>query len=93
MASSFTSFLDHTQRRSTSVGLLWTSYQPVAETSDNTQHSQQTDIHVTGGIRTPNVSRRAAADPRLRQRGYWDRLIIVLEDFIFHFFCLFTPPK
>ena len=29
-----------------SVGLLWTSDQPDAETSDNTQHSQETDIHV-----------------------------------------------
>jgi len=28
-----------------SVGLLWTSYQP-----DNTQHSQETDIHVPAGF-------------------------------------------
>ena len=27
---------------------------------DNTQHSQQTNIHVPGGIRTYNLSRRAA---------------------------------
>jgi len=33
MASSFTRFLDHTQRRTKSVGILWTSDQPVAETS------------------------------------------------------------
>jgi hypothetical protein len=32
----------------------------------NTQHSQQTNIHVPGGIRTRSLSRRAAADPRLR---------------------------
>jgi len=31
---------------------------------DNTQHSQQTNNHVPGGIRTHN---------RLRPRGYWDR--------------------
>jgi hypothetical protein len=33
---------------------------------DNAQQSQQTSIHAPGGIRTPNHSRRAAADPRLR---------------------------
>ena len=41
---------------------------------DNTQHSQLTNIHAPGGIRTHNLSRRAAADLRLRPRGYWDRL-------------------
>ena len=41
---------------------------------DNTQHSQQTNIQALGGIRTHNPSKRAAADPRLRPRGYWDRL-------------------
>jgi len=52
-----------------SVGILWTSDQPVAETST----SQETDIHAPGGIRTHNPSKRAAADTRLRQRGHWDR--------------------
>jgi len=34
-----------------SVGLLWRSYQLVAETStDNTKRSQQTDIHATTGF-------------------------------------------
>jgi len=58
-----------------SVGLLWTSDQLVTETSlpDNTQHSQQTNIHAHGGIRTYDLSRRAAADLRLRPRGHWDR--------------------
>jgi hypothetical protein len=27
-----------------------------------------------GGIRTRNLSRRSAADPRLRQLGHWDRI-------------------
>jgi len=36
---------------------------------DNTQHSQETDIHASGKIRTHNPSKRAAADPHLRQRG------------------------
>ena len=40
---------------------------------DNTQHSQETDIHATGGIRTYNSSKRTAAEPRLRPRGHWDR--------------------
>jgi len=69
-ASSFTKFLDHTQWHTT-VGR--TSDQLVAETSDNTQHSQQTDIHAPGGIRTHNLSSRAAAGLRLRSRGQWDR--------------------
>jgi hypothetical protein len=33
---------------------------------DNTQDSQQTNIHPPGGIRTHNLSRRAAADLRLK---------------------------
>ena len=45
---------------------------------DNTQHSQQTNIHALGGIRTHVRSRRAAVDLRLRPRGYWDRLTIHL---------------
>ena len=37
---------------------------------DNTQHSQQTNIHAPGGIQTHDLSRRAAADLRLRPRGH-----------------------
>ena len=33
--------------------------------SDNTQHSQQTDIHTSGGIRTRNPSKRTTADHAL----------------------------
>jgi hypothetical protein len=55
-----------------SVGLLWTSDQPNAETS-TWQSTTQTDIHALGGIRTHNRSKRAAADPRLRPHGQWDR--------------------
>ena len=29
-----------------------------------------------GGIRTHDLSKRAAADLRLRPRGYWDRLLL-----------------
>jgi len=40
---------------------------------DNIQHSQQTDIHAPGGIRTHNLSRRSAVDLGLRPLGHWDR--------------------
>ena len=40
---------------------------------DNTQHSQQSDNHVLGGIRTRNPSQRTTAEPRLRSRGHRDR--------------------
>jgi hypothetical protein len=40
---------------------------------DNTQHSQEADVHAPCGIRTRNPSKRAAADPSLRSRGRWDR--------------------
>ena len=58
-----------------SVELLWTSDQPDAETTlpDNTQHSQETDIHPPVGIRTLNHSKLAVEDPRLRERGHCDR--------------------
>jgi hypothetical protein len=71
-ASSFTRLLDHTQRRATPVRLLWTSDQLVADTS-TWQHSQQTNIHAPGWIRTHYLSRRAAADLRFRPCGHWDR--------------------
>ena len=44
---------------------------------DNTQHSQQTNIHAPGGIRSHDLSRRTAADLRVRPRGYWDRHHII----------------
>jgi len=54
------------------VGLLWTSDQLVAETSDNTQQSQQRDIHGSWDS-NPSLSRIAAAVLRLRPRGHWDQ--------------------
>jgi len=57
--------------------VLWTSDQPDAETSTwqctNTQHSQETDIHVTGGIQTHNPSKCAASDLQLRPCDHWDQ--------------------
>ena len=59
--------------RSDSFGrVISSSRRPVP---DNTQHSQQTNIHDPGGIRTHDLSRRAARNLRLRPRGYWDRLL------------------
>ena len=40
---------------------------------DNTQHSQETDVHVLGGNQTGNPSKRAAADPCLIRRSHRDR--------------------
>jgi hypothetical protein len=39
-----------------------------------TQLSQETDIPAPNGIRNRNLSKRAAADPRLTPRGHWNRL-------------------
>ena len=41
--------------------------------SDNTQNSQQTHLHASGGIRTHNLSRRLVVDLRLRPCDHWDR--------------------
>jgi len=54
-----------------SVGLLWTSDQPVAETSALKHKTFTTDRHqAPGGIRTRNISKRATADPHLRPRDH-----------------------
>ena len=58
------------------VGLLWTSDQPDAEIY-TWRHITLTRqfINAPGGIRTLNPSKQAAADPHLRPRGHWDRLL------------------
>jgi hypothetical protein len=65
----------HHSRWDSSVRVIGNSQRPLP---DNTQHSQQTNIHVRGRIRTRNLSRRAAVDPRLRPHGHWDRLYFSL---------------
>ena len=63
----------HTTRHSrqdSSGQVISSSQRPLP---DNTQHSQQTNIHAPGWIRTHNLSRRAATDLRRRPRGHWDR--------------------
>ena len=71
-ASSFTRFLDHTQRRTTAgkTPMISLSHKPLP---DNTRNSQQTNIHAPCGFRTHNLSRRAVADLRLTPSGHWDR--------------------
>ena len=74
-ASLFTRFLDHTQRRTT-VGRTpleeWSARRRDLYRTTHNTHNRQTSMPA-GGIRTHNLSRRAAADPRLRPRGHWDR--------------------
>jgi hypothetical protein len=80
-ASSFTRFLDHTtthhSRKASSGRVISSSQRPLP---DNTQHSRQTSIPLDG-IRTHNLSRREAADLRLRPRGHWD---LQISSFIFN---------
>jgi len=66
-ASSFSRIHDHTQVDTPqSVGLLWTSDQPDAETWQN---SQEANILAPGGIRTHNPNKRAAAGPHALDRA------------------------
>ena len=55
-----------------SVGLLRTSDQLVAETS-NWPSTTLTTEKYPNGTRNHNLNRRAAADLRLRLRDHWDR--------------------
>jgi len=48
---------------------------------DNIQHSQETNFHTAGGIRTHNSSKRAAAELRLRPHGHKDRLNVYLLNY------------
>jgi hypothetical protein len=70
----------HTSRShsdtSHSEGLLWTSDQPIAETSTWQHTKEQRDIYYPGWIRTRKPRKRAAADPLLRPRGHQHHLYI-----------------
>jgi len=63
--------LRHTSTRWDSSGQVFSPMQ--RPLPDSRQHSQQTDIHAPGGIRTKNPSKPAIADSRLKLRGHWDR--------------------
>ena len=76
-AFSFTRFLDHTQRRTTVCRTplnKWSARRRDLYLTTHNIHNQQTHIHAPGRIRTHNLSRKEAADLRLRPRGHWDRL-------------------
>ena len=62
---------DHT-RWNSSGRVISPSQKPLP---DNTQHSQQTDIHAAGWIRTHNPIKLPSADPRLRPCCNWERLV------------------
>ena len=66
----------HNTQQDSSGRVISQSQRPLP---DNTRHSQQTNIHAPGGIRTHNLSRRAAADLHLRPRGHWDRRSCLLQ--------------
>ena len=57
------------------VGLLCTSDQPDRNTSTSQHTTLTRDIQVPGGSQTHDPRKRAAAYPRLRQGGHWDRRI------------------
>jgi hypothetical protein len=84
LASSFLRFRDHTQWHNIVSRTPGDDRSPRRRDLylTNTQHSQQTNIHAPGGIRTCNPSRRAAVDPRLRPLGHWDRLVTFLKQHI-----------
>ena len=65
----------HHRRQDSSGRVISSSQRPLP---DNTQHSQQTNVHAPGGIRTHDLSRRGAANLRLRQRGHWDRRPLII---------------
>ena len=62
----------HHSRQDSSTQMISSSQRSLP---DNTQHSQQRDIHFSVWIRT---HRRAAANIRLTPRGHWDRPTIVV---------------
>jgi hypothetical protein len=58
------------------VGAVWMNDRPVADTTiwQHTTLTRKTGFHAPGEIRTHNPSKRSTADPRLRPRGYLNRL-------------------
>jgi len=77
-ASSFTRLLDHTKQHATVARTPlgeWSARSTDLYLTTHNTHNRQTSMPLVG-IRTRNLSRRAAADLRLRRRGHWDRLIL-----------------
>ena len=69
-----TGLRDHTRINHTRYGSSGLVINPMQRPlPDNTQHKQETVTHAPGGIRTPSPNKPAAAEPRLRRHGHWDR--------------------
>jgi len=67
-------FLDHTQRRTTAGRTPLDEWSTRRRDLYLTTQTLTTDKHpCPGGIRTHDLSRRAAINLRLRPRGHWDR--------------------
>ena len=77
----------HRRKTQATISLNWIMFQPyfsfhgatdpsgpAPPLPDKTQQSQAISIRTPGGIRTHNPTKPAAAKPRLRPRGHWDRL-------------------
>ena len=73
--------LDHTRWRTTVSRTPlneWSAHRRDLYLTTYNTHNRQTSMPLpSGGIRTHDLSRRAASDLRLRLRGHWDRRIIV----------------
>ena len=66
---------DHAQTRHTRQDSSGRVISPMQGTlPDNTQQSQEADIHASGRIQTHNPGKRGATDPIIGRRGHWDRL-------------------
>ena len=82
--ASLTGLRDHTQthhtRQDSSGQVVRPTQTPLL---DNTQHSQETDIHAPGGIQTHIPSKLAAPNPLLRRRGqrYWQFYGLLISNY------------
>jgi len=66
----------HHSRYDSSGRVIISSQRPLP---DNTQHSEQTDIHTPAGIRNHNLSRRGSTILHLKPHGLWDWRAGVLD--------------
>ena len=96
--ASFSRLPHHTQTHTTIDMTPLEEWSAVPETSTyKTQLSQETDIHVPGGIRTHNRSKRTVADPHTTPRDHlnrpnWINTVIetamIMQAFSFTGFCV-----
>jgi hypothetical protein len=91
MASSLSRLHDHTQTHYNQYGssgrVIGPPQRPLPE---NTPHSQHSEIHTPGRIRTRTPSMRVAADVGYRPRGHWVRPSVISWALIGFYFCCNT---